>query len=661
MSRYLSDHLFSKIMRLNEEQGYDELSVMLEGYSREFPNDPRIFYLGGICFSKLQQPENAIRWFRKSIELSPEFTLAINDLAVLLKKSGLFLEAKSLYERLLHIDRSDHVAASNLANLLNDMGKYTEAEHWARVAIVGRNDFSPAHNNLGLILKNRRRFKESEASFKTANELDSSLIDPLYNLGLLRHEMGKYEEALNAYDSALEKDPGNHLILSRKLYLHALRCDFEQIKKYTPLLSEIGTKNEAVPPFGLLYLEDRPDRHLERSRKYWSKLSVDSSAAKIPAIKPCREKDVIHLGYFSSDFHAHAVTYLIAKMVRCHDRKKFTVSAFSLHAKKEDEITHRLQESFDEYNDWSLLTDLEIVERSRAKGVDIAIDLSGYTRNSRPKLFKLGVAPIQINFLGYPGSMGTKDYQYIVADKNLITPALSRYYDEKIIYMPNCYLVSDDTRERPLRDAIRNKFKLTSYDTVFCAFNNVAKFSAREISVWSKILTQVDNAQIWLTTNSNEVESNLRGQFKKHGINDQAVKVFPYRNYDSYLETLSACDVFLDSFNFNAGATANDALWCEVPLVTLIGQGYTARMAASQLSALSLSELIAPSEADYIAIVKRLAEDSEFMSSVKRKLADDAKRAALFSTSRYTQDLESSFIEAYGKLANGHPAHDIII
>lgn len=661
MSRYLSDDLFNKIIRLNEEQGFDEMRAMLERYSLEFPDDPRIFYFGGVCFSKLQLHESAIQWFRKSIELSPEFTLAINDLAVLLKKSGQLVEAESLYIRLLQIDRSDHVAASNLANLLNELGKYFEAESWARYAIDCEYNFSPAHNNLGLILKNSGRFTESEASFLKAHKLDRSLIDPLYNLGLLRLEMGKHKAALKAYDLALEKYPDNHLILSRKLYLHALRCDFEQIKKYTPLLSEIGTKNEAVPPFGLLYLEDRPDRHLTRSRKYWSKLSVDSSAAKNFVIKSCKDEDVIHLGYFSSDFHAHAVTYLIAKMIRCHDRDKFTVSAFSLHGKKEDEVTQQLKESFDGYNDWGSLTDLEIVERSRAKGLDIAIDLSGFTRNSRPKLFKLGVAPIQINFLGYPGSMGTTDYQYIVADKNLITPALSRYYDEKIIYMPNCYLVSDDSRERPLRDVIRNKFKLTSYDIVFCAFNNVAKFSAREISVWSKILTRVDNAQIWLTTNSNEVESNLRGQFTKHGINDQRVKVFPYRNYDTYLETLSACDVFLDSFNFNAGATANDALWCEVPLVTLIGQGYTARMAASQLSALSLSELIAYSEAEYIAIVKKLAEDSEFMSSVKRKLADDAKRSALFSTSRYTKDLESSFREAYGKLANGHPPCDIII
>ena len=369
----------------------------------------------------------------------------------------------------------------------------------------------------------------------------------------------------------------------------------------------------------------------------------------------------IRIGYFSSDFKEHPVAYLLARVFEKHDRSQFTVHGYSIKATKKDSMHKRLVAAFDEFKDLSDVSDKEAALTVREDGIDIAIDLNGYTANSRIGIFAYRAAPIQINYLGYPGTIGADFIDYIIADQTLIPEDSIKYYSEKPIYLPHTYMPTDNTREIANRNITRSEMGLPENSFVFCGFNNSYKISPREFNIWMRLLHKVPDSVLWLRHSNEWAEDNLRKEAQKRHIEPSRLIFAERIQMNEHLARHTLADLFLDTFTFNAHSTAVDALWAGLPVITKPGQGFAARVASSLLNAIDLSELITNSEDAYEALALELANNPTKLDTIKKKLQSNRLTTPLFDTETYTQYLEIGYQQAYDCFFNNRKKHDITV
>ncbi|SVB28826.1 uncharacterized protein METZ01_LOCUS181680, partial [marine metagenome] len=383
----------------------------------------------------------------------------------------------------------------------------------------------------------------------------------------------------------------------------------------------------------------------------------DAMLASIP--RPEKKPMCLKIGYFSGDFNLHPVTCLIIKMLELHDRSAFEIHAFSFGPDNHDTMHARLIDGVDVFHDVREIPDKDIAELARSKGIDIAIDLTGYTQNGRWGILAYRPAPIQISYLGYPGTMGAEFIDYIIADDILIPDGNEQFYSEKIVYMPHCYQVSDNSRTLPQKDITRTTLGLPETGFIFCCFNTNYKITHHEFNIWMRLLDKVEDSVLWLLQSNKWSEKNLKRRAMDRGI-DPARLIFAQScEYSEYLVRLTIADLYLDTFTFNAGAIANDALWCGLPVLTRQGQGYVARMASSLLTAIDLPELITTNEDDYEIRALELASNSEKLDSIKARMTFNKNKTPLFDTERFTKNIESAYTQIYAKYFAGENPESI--
>ena len=321
----------------------------------------------------------------------------------------------------------------------------------------------------------------------------------------------------------------------------------------------------------------------------------------------------------------------------------------------------RLIKNFDSFHDVRDMKDEGIAELARSEGIDIAVDLTGYTRNTRSGILAYRAAPIQVSYLGYPGSMGADFIDYLIADSTLIPEESQKFYSEKIVYMPDCYQVSNNSRPQPATDVTRAELGLPEAGFVFCCFNNNYKITPREFDIWMRLLDQVEDSVLWLRRSNQWAEENLKKEAQARGIDPDRVIFADMCGYSEYLARLTKADLFLDTFNYNAGAVANDALWCGLPVLTHQGQSYVARMVSSLLTAIDMPELIATTEADYEQLALDLATNPKKLKSLKAKLARNKDNTPLFNTEQFTSNLETAYTEMYNRYVNGKKPEHLLL
>jgi predicted O-linked N-acetylglucosamine transferase (SPINDLY family) len=349
--------------------------------------------------------------------------------------------------------------------------------------------------------------------------------------------------------------------------------------------------------------------------------------------------------------------YLMAKLLEGHDRSRFEIHAYSFGPDTDDEMRQRTRKGVEFFHDVRALSSEEIAKQARKDGVDIAIDLMGHTENARPEIFVYRAAPIQINYLGYPGSMGGH-MEYIIADQTLIPEGHHDHYAEKIIYLPHPYMPSDDEREISGKEITRNEMGLPEQGVVFCSFNNIYKIGAREFAIWLNLLDSVPGSVLWLKGTNPWATRNLRKEAQRRGVDPNRIIFTERVPMAEHLARHRLADLFLDTFHYNAHSTASDALWAGLPVVTLMGQGFPARVAASLLNAIGLPELITHSAEDYERLSLELARDPEKLAALKGKLAGLRKTSSLFDTERFTRNLENAYAQAYRRYFEGNaPDH----
>ncbi len=448
---------------------------------------------------------------------------------------------------------------------------------------------------------------------------------------------------------------------ARAQCLHQLAhiCDWSAIEDNQCYLPELDEKGEAVSPFSLLSLEDAPGRHRLRSVNF-AREKYPQKATALSA-KPSEKPERLRIGYFSADFHNHAVMYLIAQIFAAHDKSRFEIFAYSYGPDRQDEMRKKLLSAVNVFHDVREMNDMQIVELSRAEKVDIAIDLMGFTNSTRLEPFAYGLAPVQISYLGYPGTLGADFIDYIVADPVVIPYEKRQYYSEKVIYLPNTYQPTDNTRVISDKIITREDMGLPINGFVFCCFNNNYKISPKEFDIWMRLLGRVESSVLWLLKSNKWAEQNLKRAAESRGISAERLVFAEKVPQAEHLARQKLADLFLDTFNYNAHTTASDALWAGLPVVTKLGEGFAARVAGSLLTAIELPELITKSEEAYEALALTLATDPKQLGQIKSELDRNRLTQPLFDSEMYTRHLEAGYHMAYDRYFNEQERSDIVV
>ena len=640
------------------------------------------------CYNELKQSDKSLYFSDKALSIDPNYAEAWSNRGIALNDLKRHEEALASCERSIELKPDCAEAWSNRGNALNDLKRHEEALVSCERSIKLKPDCAEAWSNRGIALNNLRRHEEALASCERSIELKPSSAEAWSNRGntlrdLRRHEealtsyersiklkpdyaeawsnrgialndLKRYEEALASYERSIKLKPDSDYILGNLLHTQMKICDWADLDGRCQTLGGLLTANRASSPFAVLGLFDDPLLQQQCAELHAkSKFNFNNERRLITKEGRRDPKNKIRVGYFSADFHDHATMYLMAELFDCHDRGKFEVFGFSFGPKKDDAMRNRAQKGLDSFFDVSSLSDPNVAALARAQQIDIAVDLKGYTQDSRPAIFGHGAAPIQINYLGFPGTMGTPAIDYLIADRVLIPDNLKSAYSEKIIYLPNSYQVNDSKRKISDRAFTREELGLPESSFVYCCFNNNWKILPEIFDTWVRITQRVPNSVLWLYEDNPTAALNLKAQAKRQKLDPSRLVFARHLPHAEHLARYRLADLFLDTFPCTAHTTASDALWAGLPVLTRFGKSFASRVASSLLHGAGLPELITHTTEEYESLAIDLAKNSGKISSLKARLANNRATCPLFNTALFTQHIESAYQAVYERYHGG--------
>ncbi len=598
----------------------------------------------GVALLGRGRRQEALESFEQAIQYRPDFAEAWSNRGIVLKDLGRWEEALLSHEQAIQLKPDFPSAWYNRANALQHLQRLGEALDSFATVVAQKPDHADAWSNMGNVLHDLGRYEEAVASFDRAIALRPGFAAAHGNRGNSLHQLKRLDQAAESYRAAIRLDPGDVETKSRLAFLKAHMGD------WTPEpgidLATLGVEEGVVPPFNLLALDDSAARNLIRSAR-WAEARYPGQRPVVT--QPASRPDRLRIGYFSADFHDHATMWLMGSLFAAHDRSRFEVHAFSFGPEKRDAMRARAIATVDAFHDVRDHSDAGIAERARSLGIDIAVDLKGYTQDARPGIFAYGPALIQMAWIGYPGSAGADFIDYIVADPVVIPPEKRGDYSEKQLSLPHSYQIND--RLRPIAAPVpgRAALGLPEDGFVFCCFNNSFKISADAFAIWMRLLAQVEGSVLWLLRDTAWVEAHLRREAGERGIDPARLVFADRRTVPDHLARHAQADLFLDTFAYNAHTTASDALWAGVPVVTRLGDGFAARVAGSLLHAVGLPELVTDSAEAYERLALELARDRDRLADIRAKLAAQRLTAPLFDTPLFARHLERGYALAYDR------------
>jgi predicted O-linked N-acetylglucosamine transferase (SPINDLY family) len=426
-----------------------------------------------------------------------------------------------------------------------------------------------------------------------------------------------------------------------------LLCKWDEFKlRFSDLEQKIKSGAKSSLNFILVGLTDSAELQLKASQTWSKEFPQNDSLGPIKKTEP---KPKIRLGYYSADFYNHATCILMAELFEKHDRSKFELFAFSFGPDIKDHMRTRVEASFDQFIDVSSMSDKEIAEFSRMLGIDIAIDLKGSTKDHRFGIFSYRAAPVQVSYLGYPGTMGAEYIDYLIADKTLIPEASQKFYTEKIAYMPHSYQVNDRSRVISDRVFTKQEVGLPDEGFVFACFNSNYKITPDVFDVWVRILKSVEGSVLWLFEDNETAATNLRKEAQKRGLSPERLVFAPKMEISEHLARHKLADLFIDTLPCNAHTTASDALWAGLPVLTCMGESFASRVAASLLNAIEMPELITSSLKEYEELAVALGKDPQRIQALKQKLESNKLTTPLFDSTMFTSSFEDVLKQIFSK------------
>jgi predicted O-linked N-acetylglucosamine transferase (SPINDLY family) len=626
-------------------------------------NAAAFHYNLGNAFKDQGKLDEAVACWRRVLELEPDYAEAHVNLGVAFSAQGKPDQAAACHRRALELKPDFAAAHYNLGVALNDRGKPDDAIACWRRALELKPDHAAAHNNLGAALNDRGKPDEAIARCRRALELKPDYAEAHGNLGNAFRDQGELDEAIACYRRALELKPDDAASLGS--LVHALQhlCCWEDLKDLSRRVVEVvdrdagGRIASAVPPFAFLALPmmTTAEQQLRCARQCANrKLKAANGHGRKPAGNRASDlKSKITVGYLSADFHCHATARLIAELFEKHDRQRFDVFGYSYGPDDGSPMRRRLIEAFDRFSDLKDASFVESAERIAADGVDILVDLKGYTQNARTQILALRPAPIQVNYLGYPGTMGAPFMDYILVDDFVVPDDRQPFFTERLVHLPWCYQVNDSRREISAHTPSRAECRLPEKGFVFCSFNNSYKITPEMFDVWMGLLKAVPQSMLWLLEGNRCVPANLRREAEARGVAAQRLVFAPRVPLPDHLARHRVADLFLDSLPYNAHTTASDALWAGCPLLTMAGETFVSRVAGSLLRAIGLSELVTSSLEEYQDMALRLARDADYLGELRSRLEANRKTSPLFDAGQFARNLEKAYLTMWEIYACG--------
>jgi predicted O-linked N-acetylglucosamine transferase (SPINDLY family) len=618
--------------------------------------DAETYYNLGKALKGLSRLEEANISYYNAISDKPNFTEAYFNRGLVLQELGRFEEALASYDNAISINPLFVDAYYNKGNTLQELGRFDEAIASYDNAIRLKPNYAESYINCGNALHQLRYLEDAIIRYNVAIKLNPNNADAFYNRGNSLQELQRFDEALESYDKFGEIKKDHDFVLDSMQYLRmsmANWTNWDHQKK--ALLQKIDSSKNFSNPFLILALVDSLLIHRNCSTLHYKEKYTQGSIHKT------FKKNKIRVGYFSADFYNHATAYLMAELFELHDKNQFEIYAFSFGFSVEDKMQNRLKGNFDKFLDVSEKSDISIAKLSRELEIDIAIDLKGSTAFSRTGIFACRAAPVQVNYLGYPGTMAVDFIDYIIADKTLIPAESKKYYAEKIIYLPDSYQVNDRKKIISDKQFSRAELELPENSFVFCCFNNNFKIQPSTFDGWMRILKAVQGSVLWLLQDNEFASKNLKKEAQERGVEASRLVFAKRHPLEEHLARHRQADLFIDTFPYNAHTTASDALWAGLPVLTLMGESFASRVAASLLTAIDLPELITSTQEHYEALAIELATNPAKLKAIKTKLEANRLTTPLFDTPRFTKHLEEAYAKMYERYHADLPPDHIYI
>jgi protein O-GlcNAc transferase len=646
---------------LNDLKRLDEAVASFDKAIALNPNYAEAYYNRGNALADIRRSDEALASYDKSIALNPYNVEVHNNRGNLLIHLKRYDEAFAAYDKVHALKPDLPEAWLGRGNALLRLKRFDEAIASFDKAITLRPNYTEAHNNRGSALNDLKRLDEALASLDKAIALKPDYAEAFYNRGIALSNLKRLDDAFASYEraSSLEAD----LVGLEGAHLHAKMhfCDWSRFdEECAHLISSVKQKKANTTPFALFGISSSPNDQFQCA-KLWAAEKCPQSLKIIWKGERYRH-DRIRVAYASADLREHPVSLLIAGMLECHDKSRFDVTAISFGPDDNSPMRKRLKGSEACFVDVRTLSDEQIANFVRSSEVDILVDLMGFTAESRTGVFARRPAPIAVNYLGYAGTMGAPYIDYILADRIVIPTEKLDCYSEKVVHLPDSFMATDSKRRISERLFRRSEFSLPEAGFVFCSFNNSYKIVPQIFDIWMRLLKQLDNSVLWLSNANETAIRNLKREAQNRGVDpDRLVLAQRLPLNEDHLARHGLADLFLDTLPYNAHATASDALWAGLPVLTCLGETFAGRVAASLLNAIGLPELIAPTLERYEQIAIELATRPEKLAAIKRKLTQHRLTTPLFDTRLFTRHIEAAYTAMYERYQAGLAPDHVVV
>jgi protein O-GlcNAc transferase len=607
------------------------------------PNHAVALFNRGNALSSLKRYDAAIESYGLAIAANPAYTAAHNNLGGVLKSLHEPERALASFDAAIAIDANFVEAWNNRGVVLNELRRPAEALQAFDCVLRLRPEMPEAHIGRGGALRALNRSIEAIDSYERALAVRSGDGEAMRCLAETLLFVGQPDQAARCYAGLLKSGPAFDFVAGALLHAQQQCADWSTrapAASYENVHRAVLEGRRADLPFSFLAVSDSAAAQLQCARTFMADVSVAAGPRRTDR---SYGHDRLRIAYVSADFRQHAVSHLLAGLFERHDRRRFEIIAISLRPEEASPMGERIKRAFCRFVDVSGHTDEAVAQLMRDMEIDIAVDLVGLTNGQRPKILARRPAPIQVNYLGFPGTSGASFIDYIIADAFVVPSECRRFYAEKVVYLPDCFQANDDRREITDKLMTRREAGLAQDSFVFCCFNNTYKINPTIFTLWMRLLQKAAGSVLWLIGSTDIARDNLRREAANRGVDPQRLVFAPRWPYAGHLARLSVADLFLDTLPFNAGTIGSDALWAGLPMLTCAGQAFAARMGGSLLRAAGLPELITYGFEEYETKALELAENPLQLQELRERLTENRRRLPLFDTDRFRRHLELAY------------------
>jgi len=640
--------------RLEEAERYVRLAL------NENSTSDVTFYNYGLILKALKRPAEAMERFSQALKINPSIADTWNNRGTVFNDLKRYNDAIGDFDRAIQLNPQYAEAFFNRGKSLTLLRRLDEAASAFETALALNPGLAEAWLGRGNVFLERKQFDDALAAYDRALALKTDLAEAWFGCGNICYRLKRHEAAAEAYARVLVIDPQHPFTKGALLHQRMASCDWNGVDALIAEIDrDISSGKLSGEPFGWQGVAKSPRSlrlcaELLNAERYPAK-TKDSPR---PALA---DRKKIRIGYSSGELRDHATSQLIVGVLERHDKSRFEIYGFDGGWDDRSDIRRRIEAAVSGIVDIRRLSDESAAAVIRDHQIDILVNLNGYFGEERTGVFAERPAPIQVNYLGFPGTLGAAYMDYIIADQCVIPPGEDAFYAEKVVYLPECYQANDEKKEIAARIFSRTECGLPEQGFVFCCFNNNYKITPDVFDCWMRILTHVEGSVLWLLEDNASAVSNLRKEAAARGVNPERLVFAKRMSLPDHLARHRLADLFLDTLPYNAHTTASDALWAGLPVLTQIGETFPGRVAASLLQAIGLAELITSTPEAYQDLAIELAANPQKSAAIKRKLADNRLTGSLFDTQLFTRRIEAAYNAMYERYLAGLPPDHIYV